>query len=121
MKYWEQQVASILGVPVTSIEKRYYGNDSNPLQVDEETLLTFYDYLRDKLHFPFYASYQGHTSIFMKLESELTLDVDRGIRVECRSNSETSYIPLTELIVDEMDANASPILLYQIWIQKYQQ
>lgn len=120
MENWERQVARILGVPVTYIEKRYYGDDqADALHVDEETMLTFYDYLRDELHFPFPATYTKHSMTCIKLESELSLDVNLGIRIECESEKEKQLIPLTALTLDEADTNASSVALYQAWMQKY--
>lgn len=121
MEHWELQVARILGTPVTFIEKRYYGNATNPLKVDEETLLTFYDYLRDELYFPFSASYQKHSTTCIKLEPERSLDAYRGIRVECESEGGNNCVPLTELVLNDEEANVSLIFLYQAWMQKYQQ
>src|SRR5699024_9914379 len=110
----------ILGVPITHIEKRYYGNiQGNALHVNEETMLTFYDYLRDGLHFPFAATYTNHPVTCIKLESELSLDADLGIRMECETKHEKQLILLTALTLDEADANASLVSLYQAWMQKY--
>lgn len=127
MENWERQVARILGVPTTDIMENYYGkNQANALQVNEEQLLTFYDYLRDELAFPFAATYQTNgvstqTSAItcIKLEPEIQVDVSYGIRIECEKEGEKLILPLTAIIADKKDTNYSTIQLYQTWVQKY--
>ncbi|MEN1968618.1 hypothetical protein WMZ97_11165 [Lentibacillus sp. N15] len=120
MENWEQQVARILGVPVTGIEKNYYGkNQTDVLQVNEEQLLTFYDYLRDELTLPFFVRIDGASVTCLRLEAETEVDVSYGIRMECEKEGEKRFLPLSDLIVVPSDTNAIPIQLYQAWLKNH--
>lgn len=119
MNDWKVQIARILGEPTTTILQDYYGSDlAGSLKVNDERLLTFYDYLRDELTFPFTAIYKAFEVTCKRLDQEMNVDEVNGIRLFCERDNEEIIIPLTEIVVDEADANFSSIKLYQNWIQR---
>ncbi|WP_106498212.1 calcium-binding protein [Lentibacillus sp. Marseille-P4043] len=117
MSDWKIQVARILGEPTTTILKNYYGQ-SNSLEVNEERLLTFYDYLRDELTFPFTAFHGKAEVTCMGLDQEMNVDEIDGIKLVCKRVDEEVTIPLTKLIVEDTNANLSAIELYQKWVRE---
>ncbi|MGY0694443.1 calcium-binding protein [Virgibacillus sp. FSP13] len=119
MSDWKVQVARILGAPTTSILKNYYGNEqANSLVVNEERLLTFYDYLRDELSFPFLALNEKTEVTCVGLDQEMNVDEADGIKLVCKRGDEEMTLPLTELTVEDTNANLFAIELYQIWIRE---
>ncbi|GGB46970.1 hypothetical protein GCM10011409_25610 [Lentibacillus populi] len=120
MGEWKVQVARILGEPTTSILENYYGSESaDLLEVNDERLLTFYDYLRDELKFPFMARYKqaknAYELVCTRLDQETNVNEADGIKLACKHGETKWIIPLSEMVVDEKDVNFSTIMLYQKW------
>ena len=126
---WEIKVAQILGV--TELEKGKKDNECDLcdlLEVTEESLLLFYQYLNQHMTFSFSASFEEEVGPLeiaefevncIRLDQETKVDGFYGILVECRLGRKKVILPLADIDVDEDNMNFKWIELYHSWFWTY--
>jgi hypothetical protein len=129
LEEWELKVADILGVSKLEKGNKYSESDLfDLLEVTYERLMTFYDYLHNKLKFPFSASYEqevGPLSVAeydvncIRLDQEMKVDEFYGILVECRQGRKKVIIALADIDVYEEGTNSALIEMYHHWFWTY--
>jgi hypothetical protein len=115
----ERRIAQILGVK----------EDKELPEVDEETLMVYYQYLNKELSFSFEAEYSKETG---QLEDtwydikvtgffniEKYLDEFYGLFVTARKGKKKIEIPLAEVEVKEEGKNKELVDDYSIWFWNY--
>ncbi len=101
---------------------------SRLLNVKEESLMGFYEYLVKHITFPFTALYEeeiGPLEIAeyevncICLDQEMKVDENYVILIECRLGRKKVILPLASIDLDEGHNNYKWIDLYQDWFWSY--
>nr|WP_186324701.1 DUF6398 domain-containing protein [Paenibacillus bovis] len=129
MEEWEFQAAQILGIQGLEKGKKYKESYLfELLQVQETSLMDFYEHLVRHITFPFTAVYEegvGPLEIAefevncRRLDQEMKVDETYGILVECRLGREEVILPLASINLDEGQNNFIWIDLYKDWFWSY--
>lgn len=125
---WEYKTAEILGIRDLERGKKYKESDMILLNVNEASLLSFYEYLSHHITFPFPALYEEEVGPLeiaefevtcIHLDREMKVDEHYGIFVECRKERKKVMLPLASINLDEGHNNFGLIDLYQDWFWSY--
>ncbi|MCM3740360.1 DUF6398 domain-containing protein [Oceanobacillus luteolus] len=125
----EIQMAQVLGIKSLELGETYKESDIHKLfQVEEASLMKFYEYLSKYLTFPFTAIYEEEVGPFevagfevdcLGLEQKMKIDETYGILMECMFEEKHVVLPLGSIILDEKHNNYKWIDLYLDWFWSY--
>ncbi|OLO37130.1 hypothetical protein BTR23_14475 [Alkalihalophilus pseudofirmus] len=126
---WEVLAAEILGVTKFERGKKYKESLLfKSLNVNEKSLIRFYDYLMKLVKFPFSGLYEEEIGPLevaefevscIGLDQEMKVDEFYGILVECRHGRKKVILPLASISIEEGHMNFNWIELYHNWFWSY--